>query len=64
MRNPFSLIIEPFNLLKAFLSDYRLYVKAHSRKYALANLECRTLLLSHALEKGMCFVNKRENWGG
>jgi nitroreductase len=64
MRNPFLFIIEPFNLLRAFLSDYSLYMKAHSSKYTLSNLERQTLLLSHALEKGMCFVNKRENWGG
>jgi nitroreductase len=48
----------------AFIADYNLFVDAHSHKYRLSDLECRILLLSHALEKGMCFVNKRQNWGG
>ena len=53
-----------FGLLGAFLSDFCEYRLSHSKRFALANNERTILLLSHALEKGMSFSNKRSNWGG
>lgn len=53
-----------FGLFAAFISDYNEYRTSHSNKFTLANDERSILLLSHALEKGMSFTNKRPNWGG
>lgn len=53
-----------FDLFAAFISDYNEYRISHGKKYTLANDERSILLLSHALEKGMSFTNKRSNWGG
>ena len=53
-----------FGLLTAFISDFYEYWQSHSKKFALANDERTILLLSHALEKGMSFSDKRTNWGG
>lgn len=50
-----------FGLLSTFISDFYEYRQSHSKKFALANDERTILLLSHALEKGMSFSNKRTN---
>ena len=53
-----------FGLLSAFISDFYGYRLSHSKKFALANDERIILLLTHALEKGMSFSDKRTSWGG
>ena len=44
--------------------DFRQLRRSHSKQFALANIEFQMLLLSHALEKGMAFKEKKKNWGG
>lgn len=56
-------LMESVQLVVAYYSDYRSFVKSHGRRYMKSRLECQTLLTAHALEKGMSFVSKRNNWG-
>ena len=46
-----------------FLSDYCCMIRCHSKRYVKSNLERDLLLLGHALEKGMTFENKKDEWG-
>ena len=60
-----------FNNLKEKISclidvgnEFRQLRRSHSKQFFLAKIECQMLLLSHALEKGMAFEEKKDNWGG
>ncbi len=56
--------IQSAKLILAYLSDFAKYRKSHTIIYEKDNLEFKMLLLSHALEKGMSFKDKKNSWGG
>ena len=58
--------IGDFKLFKAFIHDFFVYRKASINNGSLFKkdkMEGKILLLCHALEKGMSFEDKKENWG-
>ena len=55
--------IKTYKIYRAFIIDGYRYQKCHSHIYKLANEERNMLLTSHALEKGMTFKKKKNNWG-
>ena len=60
----FSNFKEKISCLIDVGKDFLQLRRSHSKQFILANIECKMLLLSHALEKGMAFKEKRKNWGG
>ncbi|SDF44635.1 Nitroreductase [Bacteroidales bacterium KHT7] len=46
-----------------FINDYIYLIRSLSNHYNKSNLERQILLLSHALEKGMTFKEKKTGWG-
>ena len=60
----FSNFKEKISCLIDVGKDFLQLRRSHSKQFILANIECKMLLLSHALEKGMAFKERTSNWGG
>lgn len=58
-----SIIKEYISNLYLFLSDFINMMHSLSKRYQASNLERNILLQCHALEKGMTFTEKKNNWG-
>lgn len=53
-----------YALYREFLYDYKLYRRATvSKEYQEEQMKRQMMLLTHSLEKGMFFPNKKKGWG-
>lgn len=63
MRSIYYSLKNFFLLLYSWFYDYKIYKDSKSWKYQNSNIQRSVLLIVHALEKGLSFVHKKENWG-